>query len=127
MKDSWIKVATIPCADAPRTCFNQSVCESRNGEILCIIRTALFLCDPKTNTSRRCPHIGTIGEAIMYVESLVRTCFNQSVCESTNGEILCIIRTASFLYDPKTNTSRRCPHIGTIGEAIMYVESLVPL
>ncbi|CAI9117700.1 OLC1v1019151C1 [Oldenlandia corymbosa var. corymbosa] len=72
-KESWIKVVFIPYIDAlPASYYiTQSVWESRDGEILCILRSALFLIDLKAKTSCSYTQIGLIETAFMHVESLV--------------------------------------------------------
>ncbi|CAI9117699.1 OLC1v1019150C1 [Oldenlandia corymbosa var. corymbosa] len=73
MKDSWVKVFSVSHVDQhPETYYiSQSICGLRNGEILCLLKSGLFVYDAETNSSRRCQHVGTIGNAILCVESLV--------------------------------------------------------
>ncbi|CAI9117826.1 OLC1v1019311C1 [Oldenlandia corymbosa var. corymbosa] len=75
MKDSWVKIVSIPYVDRPSnhrySCSSRVVCALRNGEVLFVLCSLLLLYNPSTKTFRRYPHIAPIGGVIMYVESLV--------------------------------------------------------
>ncbi|CAI9093292.1 OLC1v1028761C1 [Oldenlandia corymbosa var. corymbosa] len=74
IEESWTKVFSIPYIDTPGDRLfemAQSICTSRNGEMLFILGSKLLLYDPKSNTLTQFPQIGIFFRMIMYVESLV--------------------------------------------------------